>query len=221
MCSHICSKSGFLCLFICEHFAAATSASSRSVADGRVEEFDAPDVGGNIGAELATQVTENSIAEEFIAPHQSDHIVEEPPPSSRTEVLAASFVCSRDINTTEEYDDTVIGLTTNAEWAAGGTRESIANDFVAPLVPGSDLEEPTNASRREIDSDTVTQAPPYVEDTNVLDAENEVGEAEHPLILTGDRELPFTYMACLFARWATQRDQEASIRGKIKVIFVD
>jgi len=51
-----------------------------------------------------------------------------------------------------------------------------------------------------------------------LHVEDGVGEVEHPLILTGDREIPFTYLACLLAKWTIHKDHASSIQGKIKVI---
>ncbi|WOL01729.1 hypothetical protein Cni_G10446 [Canna indica] len=49
---------------------------------------------------------------------------------------------------------------------------------------------------------------PCVEDT--------VNEVEHPLILSATQEIPFTYLACLFAKWTTQKDNKQSIQGRIK-----
>ena len=42
-------------------------------------------------------------------------------------------------------------------------------------------------------------------------------EFEHPLILSRDREIPFTYLASLSAKWAAMKEKEPSVRGKIKV----
>lgn len=49
-----------------------------------------------------------------------------------------------------------------------------------------------------------------VEDTDMVDI-------EHPLILSGDREMPFTYLASLSAKWASGKEKSPSVRGKIKV----
>ncbi|XP_023515609.1 recQ-mediated genome instability protein 1 [Cucurbita pepo subsp. pepo] len=48
-----------------------------------------------------------------------------------------------------------------------------------------------------------------VEDTDMVDI-------EHPLILSGDREMPFTYLASLSAKWASGKEKSPSVRGKIK-----
>ncbi|KAB5525169.1 hypothetical protein DKX38_022918 [Salix brachista] len=41
-------------------------------------------------------------------------------------------------------------------------------------------------------------------------------EFEHTLILSRDREIPFTYLASLSAKWAAMKEKEPSVRGKIK-----
>ncbi|XP_011023958.1 PREDICTED: recQ-mediated genome instability protein 1 isoform X1 [Populus euphratica] len=48
------------------------------------------------------------------------------------------------------------------------------------------------------------------EDVHMID------EFEHPLILSRDREIPFTYLASLSAKWAAMKEKEPSVRGKIK-----
>ncbi|XP_019190630.1 PREDICTED: recQ-mediated genome instability protein 1 isoform X2 [Ipomoea nil] len=54
--------------------------------------------------------------------------------------------------------------------------------------------------------------------TEAIDAEEVcmADELEHPYILTGDKEIPFTYMACLSAKWAAAKDKTSSVKGKIK-----
>lgn len=53
----------------------------------------------------------------------------------------------------------------------------------------------------------------------VFDAEDVsmVDEVEHPLILTGERESPFTYLASLSAKSAAMKEKAPSVQGKIKV----
>ncbi|GAB2269674.1 recQ-mediated genome instability protein 1 [Dionaea muscipula] len=43
-----------------------------------------------------------------------------------------------------------------------------------------------------------------------------VDQVEHPFILSGDRELPFIYLASLSAKWAALKEQEPCVQGKIK-----
>jgi RecQ-mediated genome instability protein 1 len=47
-----------------------------------------------------------------------------------------------------------------------------------------------------------------------------IDEFEHPLILSRDREVPFTYLASLSAKWAAMKEKEPSVRGKIKVCSI-
>ncbi|OWM65508.1 recQ-mediated genome instability protein 1 [Punica granatum] len=43
-----------------------------------------------------------------------------------------------------------------------------------------------------------------------------IDEVEHPKILRGNREIPFTYLASLSAKWAAMREKASSIEGKVK-----
>ncbi|XP_021716735.1 LOW QUALITY PROTEIN: recQ-mediated genome instability protein 1-like [Chenopodium quinoa] len=42
---------------------------------------------------------------------------------------------------------------------------------------------------------------------------------EHPFILSGEKELPFIYLASLSAKWAAVQGNQPSVRGKIKCIL--
>ncbi|KAJ0110437.1 hypothetical protein Patl1_01261 [Pistacia atlantica] len=55
-----------------------------------------------------------------------------------------------------------------------------------------------------------------VEDFNMVHDVNKVEEVEHPLILSGEREIPFTYLASLSAKWAAMKEKTPSVQGKIK-----
>ena len=50
-----------------------------------------------------------------------------------------------------------------------------------------------------------------VQEAHMLD------ELEHPFLLTGDNESPFTYLASLLAMWAAKQGDVAKVEGKIKV----
>ncbi|XP_058093116.1 recQ-mediated genome instability protein 1 isoform X2 [Magnolia sinica] len=45
---------------------------------------------------------------------------------------------------------------------------------------------------------------------------NKVDEVGHLLILSGDKEIPFTYLACLLAKWTAKEDTSSFVHGKIK-----
>lgn len=47
-----------------------------------------------------------------------------------------------------------------------------------------------------------------------------IDDIEHPQILCGDRESPFTYLASLSAKWAAIREKASSVEGKVKVQFL-
>ena len=59
-------------------------------------------------------------------------------------------------------------------------------------------------------------------DPNLNDVSNDeeilmVDEVSHPMILSGVRESPFTYLASLSAKWAAMRGRAHSVKGRIKV----
>ena len=44
-----------------------------------------------------------------------------------------------------------------------------------------------------------------------------VDDSDPPRILSGDQEVPFTYLASLSAKWAAMKEKAPSVHGKIKV----
>jgi len=50
-----------------------------------------------------------------------------------------------------------------------------------------------------------------------VDEIHKVEEVEHPLFLSGDKEIPFTYLACLLAKWTASKDPVPVVNVKIKV----
>ncbi|XVE56542.1 hypothetical protein DITRI_Ditri04bG0019400 [Diplodiscus trichospermus] len=65
-------------------------------------------------------------------------------------------------------------------------------------------------SRENTESNLNTNSAPDVEHIHKVDA------VEHPLILSGCREVPFTYLASLSAKWAVIKDKATYVQGKIK-----
>jgi RecQ-mediated genome instability protein 1 len=53
-----------------------------------------------------------------------------------------------------------------------------------------------------------------VEDIQMVD------EVDHPVMLSGDREIPFTYLASLSAKMAAMKEKSHSVQGKIKVYIL-
>lgn len=66
-------------------------------------------------------------------------------------------------------------------------------------------------SRMTATSNRSSNLTPVVDDIHMVD------ELEHPLILSGHREIPFTYLASLSTKWASMKDKAHSVQGKIKV----
>ncbi|CAN1797010.1 RecQ-mediated genome instability protein 1 [Linum perenne] len=83
-----------------------------------------------------------------------------------------------------------------------GRAESIAADVSNRVV--SEVE--------GMHMDTSPNAVSVHEDTHMADV------LEHPLILSGDREIPFTYLASLSAKWAATR-VKTSLQGRIKCLI--
>ncbi|KAG0461397.1 hypothetical protein HPP92_021694 [Vanilla planifolia] len=51
--------------------------------------------------------------------------------------------------------------------------------------------------KRNINADAADD----VQDIHAMDVDGAVNESNYPMVLTGEKEIPFTYLACLFAKW--------------------
>jgi RecQ-mediated genome instability protein 1 len=47
--------------------------------------------------------------------------------------------------------------------------------------------------------------------------DDKINQIEHPVILTGENEKPFTYLFNMMSDWAIEKDTRLYIQGKIKV----
>lgn len=58
-----------------------------------------------------------------------------------------------------------------------------------------------------------------IDDIHMVEANDVdmVETADHPLMLSGDQEIPFTYLASLSAKWETMKEKAPFVQGKIKV----
>lgn len=91
-------------------------------------------------------------------------------------------------------------------------------------VPNSSSDVVLDVERMQIDNVPISRenevsnlnpdTAPDVEHIHMADV------VEHPLILSGDREVPFTYLASLSAKWAAIKDKATYVQGKIKVSIV-
>ncbi|XAR50355.1 hypothetical protein NMG60_11004651 [Bertholletia excelsa] len=96
--------------------------------------------------------------------------------------------------------------TRNAERNASPTVVSDVEDIrmvdqVNYVVPSTTEKTEPNASSAVVSD---------VEDIHMVD------QVDHPLILRGDREIPFTYLASLSAKWTAMKDKGSNVKGKIK-----
>ncbi|KAL6996918.1 recQ-mediated genome instability protein 1 [Sarracenia purpurea var. burkii] len=81
------------------------------------------------------------------------------------------------------------------------TRERTTEDFAGPV--SMENAEPNSLSTLVSD----------IDDVHMVD------EVDHPFILTGEYEMPFTYLASLSAKWASVRNRAPNVHGIIKVYF--
>ncbi|KDP22586.1 hypothetical protein JCGZ_26417 [Jatropha curcas] len=105
-----------------------------------------------------------------------------------------------------------------------GTNQSTTEEFAAPMGSGNNM--PNTLS------DVVSDVEGMHIDTS-FDRENAVSnqysdvisdhedvhtvnEIEHPLMLSADRGIPFTYLASLSAKWAAMKEKASSVQGIIK-----
>ncbi|XP_073099394.1 recQ-mediated genome instability protein 1 [Elaeis guineensis] len=107
-------------------------------------------------------------------------------------------------NNSEEFTSRHVGVTAEEQ-------------FAASHVGGNITEEPISANNRpDTEPNLSSGAASDEEISHASDTGDAVGEVEHPLILSGEREIPFTYLASLLAKWTTQKDNIPFIQGKIK-----
>lgn len=94
-------------------------------------------------------------------------------------------------------------------------------EFGASHVEGNSTEEPISANNRpDTEPNLSSGAASDVENSQASSMVDAVGEVEHPVILSGEREIPFTYLTSFLAKWTTQKDNTPFIQGKIKVIYI-
>nr|CAD1820144.1 unnamed protein product [Ananas comosus var. bracteatus] len=113
--------------------------------------------------------------------------------------------------------DTPVGENnTEAEHTIQDNENMITEDSAAPYVEGNNAEPQSTSSRQYTEPDFTGPVTSGGEVTPDSDMEDAVDDVEHPLILSGDKEIPFTYLACLLAKWTVQKDKESYIQGNIK-----
>ncbi|PPD76466.1 hypothetical protein GOBAR_DD26598 [Gossypium barbadense] len=90
----------------------------------------------------------------------------------------------------------------------------------ANAVPNSSSDVALDVERMHIDSVPISRENATSNSNASIVPDDElvhiVDVVEHPLILSGDREVPFTYLASLSAKWAAIKDKATQVQGKIK-----
>ncbi|MBA0577414.1 hypothetical protein Golob_024766 [Gossypium lobatum] len=90
----------------------------------------------------------------------------------------------------------------------------------ANVVPNSSSDVALDVERMHIDSVPISRENATSNSNSSIVPDDElvhiVDVVEHPLILSGDREVPFTYLASLSAKWAAIKDKATHVQGKIK-----
>lgn len=90
----------------------------------------------------------------------------------------------------------------------------------ANAVPNSSSDVALDVERMHIDSVPISRENATSNSNSSIVPDDElvhiVDVVEHPLILSGDREVPFTYLASLSAKWAAIKDKATQVQGKIK-----
>ncbi|XP_072950124.1 recQ-mediated genome instability protein 1 isoform X2 [Typha angustifolia] len=95
--------------------------------------------------------------------------------------------------------------------------EITMEELAAPFVGENNVGKPHSVNNiPDIDPEFAGPATSGVEVTHASEVEDAVDVVEHPLNLSAGKEMPFTYLACLLAKWATQKDCKPYIHGKIK-----
>ncbi|PPR85742.1 hypothetical protein GOBAR_AA34944 [Gossypium barbadense] len=101
-------------------------------------------------------------------------------------------------------------------------KESYCSCGWANAVPNSSSDVALDVERMHIDSVPISREHAASNSNSSIVPDDElihmVDVVEHPLILSGDREVPFTYLASLSAKWAAIKDKATHVQGKIKVV---
>ncbi|PKA64342.1 hypothetical protein AXF42_Ash009564 [Apostasia shenzhenica] len=101
------------------------------------------------------------------------------------------------------------------ELVARNSRSDTSNGFDVSHARESLIEQPVYSTESSMDDNAAGPR----ERTSFMDLDDAKNEATHLVILTGDEEIPFTYLACLLAKWNTEKDSAPFIQGRIKCVF--
>lgn len=116
-------------------------------------------------------------------------------------------------------DDSCIVRDSNEVVAAQSARISMREEYSAHIEENITEGPACHGNRSDNVSDSTLNPLSAMEHVHSSDVEDAV-EIEYPLILSGLDSIPFTYLACLFAKWTTEKDKIPQIHGRIKVTFL-
>ncbi|THU53768.1 hypothetical protein C4D60_Mb10t17920 [Musa balbisiana] len=118
--------------------------------------------------------------------------------------------------TTEGFVDPSIGRNNTEEFPTQYVRIVAAEESIAHTEQNILKEAAYDSNWPDTEPNLTHNSASDMEIACASDEEEAIGEVEHPLILSGDNEMPFTYLASLFAKWATQQDNKPCVQGRIK-----
>ncbi|KAK7399255.1 hypothetical protein VNO78_10434 [Psophocarpus tetragonolobus] len=198
----------------------------------------------NLGAGLSMSGTGNSIPTEHTLPMDAQNVASNSIPHiasngetmdtdmptytnpiSRASPMAnqLSSVISKAVethidatNVTREYsvDNQSSNKVSNFASAHNNTVHIISESSVATECPPEVVNVETDGDRTPVATDN--SAHQLRTSSNDSSDVQMVDASDHPLILSGDQDIPFTYIASLSAKWAKMKEKAPSIRGKIK-----
>ncbi|KAM0934996.1 putative recQ-mediated genome instability protein [Dioscorea sansibarensis] len=108
----------------------------------------------------------------------------------------------------QQFVEPPYGGNTTEEFVVPQTEGNVAEVIITPSARGSNLE-------RHASADNSSAPEPRTTSCIVSDVDDHQG-AEYQFFLSGEKEIPFTYLASLFAKWTAEKDREPVIHGKIK-----
>ncbi|XP_074562784.1 recQ-mediated genome instability protein 1-like, partial [Curcuma longa] len=112
-------------------------------------------------------------------------------------------------------DDPCIVRHSNEVVAAQSARIPLREEYSAYIEENITEGPACHGNRLDMLSNSTLNPLSTMEHVHSSDVEDAV-EIEHPLILSGVDSIPFTYLACLFAKWTTEKDKIPQIHRRIK-----
>ncbi|KAG6527470.1 hypothetical protein ZIOFF_009572 [Zingiber officinale] len=138
-----------------------------------------------------------------------------------TNLVSAGIVTARttipefvELGTTIQ-DDPCIVRHSNEVVAAQSARIPLREEYSAHIEENITEGPACHGNRSDMLSNSTHNPLSTMEHAHSSDVEDAV-EIEHPLILSDLDSIPFTYLACLFAKWTTEKDKIPPIHGRIK-----